>query len=108
MKIYVETDSDTCLGRRVIRDMEHRGRALEGILAQYEKVRGGEKGGERGREREKREKDKKGKGKKEGGERKKGERERESNFGCDNFFLIIYFYLFVLFFSLLNPVMTPM
>jgi len=37
MKIYVETDSDTCLGRRVIRDMEHRGRDLEGILIQYER-----------------------------------------------------------------------
>jgi len=36
MKIFVDTDSDTRLARRVVRDMEHRGRSLESILHQYE------------------------------------------------------------------------
>jgi uridine kinase len=37
MKIFVDTDSDTRLVRRVRRDMQFRGRTLESILAQYEK-----------------------------------------------------------------------
>jgi len=37
MKIFVDTDSDTRLARRVLRDMKERGRSLEGVLSQYEK-----------------------------------------------------------------------
>jgi len=36
MKIFVDTDSDTRLARRVVRDMKLRGRTLESILYQYE------------------------------------------------------------------------
>ena len=38
MKIFVETASDICLSRRIIRDIQQRGRDHEGILVQYEKV----------------------------------------------------------------------
>ena len=37
MKVFVETDADECLARRIIRDIQTRGRDLEGILIQYEK-----------------------------------------------------------------------
>jgi len=36
MKIFVDTDADTRLSRRVIRDINERGRTLEGVLKQYE------------------------------------------------------------------------
>ncbi|XP_075874680.1 uridine-cytidine kinase 2-A-like isoform X1 [Nelusetta ayraudi] len=35
MKLFVDTDADTRLSRRVLRDISERGRDLEGILAQY-------------------------------------------------------------------------
>jgi len=35
LKLFVDTDADTRLARRVIRDIKHRGRDLEGILEQY-------------------------------------------------------------------------
>eukprot|EP01112_Ceratiomyxa_fruticulosa_P004668 TRINITY_DN1520_c0_g1_i1.p1 TRINITY_DN1520_c0_g1~~TRINITY_DN1520_c0_g1_i1.p1 ORF type:complete len:269 (+),score=61.07 TRINITY_DN1520_c0_g1_i1:495-1301(+) len=37
MKIFVDTDADTRLCRRVVRDINERGRTLEGVLKQYEK-----------------------------------------------------------------------
>jgi len=37
IKIFVDTDSDTRLSRRVMRDIAERGRSLEGVLYQYEK-----------------------------------------------------------------------
>ncbi|EGG21789.1 uridine kinase [Cavenderia fasciculata] len=37
IKIFVDTDSDTRLSRRVLRDIAERGRNLEGVLYQYEK-----------------------------------------------------------------------
>jgi len=36
MKIFVDTDADTRLARRVLRDINERGRELTGILYQYE------------------------------------------------------------------------
>jgi len=36
MKIFVDTDADTRLARRVLRDINERGRELNGILNQYE------------------------------------------------------------------------
>mmetsp|Transcript_16884 Transcript_16884/g.25225 ORF Transcript_16884/g.25225 Transcript_16884/m.25225 type:complete len:353 (+) Transcript_16884:105-1163(+) len=36
MKVFVETDSDLRLARRVLRDREERGRSLDEILTQYE------------------------------------------------------------------------
>jgi len=36
MKIFVDTDADTRLARRVLRDINERGRELNGILHQYE------------------------------------------------------------------------
>eukprot|EP00727_Mastigamoeba_balamuthi_P011121 m51a1_g6631 putative phosphoribulokinase uridine kinase family protein (258) ;mRNA; f:70317-71572 len=36
LKIFVETDADTCLARRVYRDMKERGRSLDSVLTQYE------------------------------------------------------------------------
>ncbi|XP_031728790.1 uridine-cytidine kinase 2-A [Anarrhichthys ocellatus] len=35
MKLFVDTDTDTCLSRRVLRDINERGRDLESVLAQY-------------------------------------------------------------------------
>jgi len=35
LKIFVDTDADIRLARRIIRDMKHRGRDLSGILHQY-------------------------------------------------------------------------
>jgi uridine kinase len=35
MKLFVDTDADTRLARRVLRDTEHRGRDLEHVLFQY-------------------------------------------------------------------------
>ena len=37
MKIFVETDSDTRLARRVVRDIRERGRSLDSVLYQYER-----------------------------------------------------------------------
>jgi uridine kinase len=37
LKIFVETDSDTRLARRVFRDTQNRGRSLESVLLQYER-----------------------------------------------------------------------
>lgn len=37
MKVYIETDSDIRLARRLRRDIMDRGRDLEGVLKQYEK-----------------------------------------------------------------------
>jgi len=37
LKIFVETDSDTRLARRVLRDTKDRGRSVESVLAQYER-----------------------------------------------------------------------
>ncbi|EGC40571.1 uridine kinase [Dictyostelium purpureum] len=37
MKIFVDTDSDTRLSRRVMRDIAERGRNLDSVLFQYEK-----------------------------------------------------------------------
>jgi len=37
LKIFVETDSDTRLARRVLRDTKHRGRTVESVLEQYER-----------------------------------------------------------------------
>jgi len=37
MKIFVDTDPDTRLIRRIRRDISERGRDLEGVLSQYEK-----------------------------------------------------------------------
>lgn len=36
MKLFVDTDSDTRLSRRVVRDVRDRGRALEIVLTQYD------------------------------------------------------------------------
>lgn len=38
MKIFVDTDLDTCLARRLTRDMLHRGREMSGILNQWRKT----------------------------------------------------------------------
>ncbi|KAJ3330160.1 Uridine-cytidine kinase-like 1, partial [Kappamyces sp. JEL0680] len=35
MKIFVDTDADVCLGRRLKRDITERGRDVDGILTQY-------------------------------------------------------------------------
>merc|ERR1719312_744222 len=35
MKLFVDTDADTRLARRVLRDIEERGRELEHVLSQY-------------------------------------------------------------------------
>ena len=37
LKIFIDSDNDTRLGRRIKRDMEHRGRTLDSILEQYKK-----------------------------------------------------------------------
>ena len=37
LKIYVDVDDDVRLSRRIRRDMEERGRSLEGVLQQYER-----------------------------------------------------------------------
>lgn len=36
MKLFVDTDADIRLGRRILRDMNERGRSLESILTQYQ------------------------------------------------------------------------
>ena len=36
MKIFVDTDSDVRLARRMLRDIEDRGRDVEGVIKQYE------------------------------------------------------------------------
>jgi uridine kinase len=38
IKIFVDTDADVRLIRRLGRDMQHRGRTLESVIAQYEKT----------------------------------------------------------------------
>ncbi|KNC87421.1 uridine-cytidine kinase B [Sphaeroforma arctica JP610] len=35
MKLFVDCDDDERLGRRVLRDIQHRGRDLDGVLRQY-------------------------------------------------------------------------
>ena len=35
LKIFVDTDNDIRLGRRLIRDIVHRGREVEGVLKAY-------------------------------------------------------------------------
>lgn len=37
MKVFVDTDSDERLARRLIRDISERGRDIEGVLKQYER-----------------------------------------------------------------------
>mmetsp|Transcript_31492 Transcript_31492/g.82283 ORF Transcript_31492/g.82283 Transcript_31492/m.82283 type:complete len:256 (+) Transcript_31492:33-800(+) len=37
LKIFVDVDADTRLSRRIRRDMEERGRSLDGVLQQYER-----------------------------------------------------------------------
>jgi len=37
MKLFVDTDADTRLARRVRRDMNERGRSLDSVLNQYER-----------------------------------------------------------------------
>ena len=37
MKVFVDTDSDIRLARRVKRDISERGREIEGVLKQYNK-----------------------------------------------------------------------
>ncbi len=37
MKVFVDTDSDICLARRVRRDIAERGHELAGVLKQYNK-----------------------------------------------------------------------
>ena len=37
MKVFVETDSDIRLARRLQRDITERGRDIEGVLKQYNK-----------------------------------------------------------------------
>ena len=37
MKLFVDTDSDIRLARRVKRDISERGREIEGVLKQYNK-----------------------------------------------------------------------
>ena len=36
MKIFVDTDADIRLGRRILRDINERGRSLESVLTQYQ------------------------------------------------------------------------
>ena len=36
LKIFVDTDADVRLGRRILRDMTERGRSVESVLTQYE------------------------------------------------------------------------
>lgn len=38
VKLYVDTDHDICLLRRLMRDIKERGRTLEGVAAQYQKT----------------------------------------------------------------------
>jgi uridine kinase len=38
IKIFVDTDLDLCLIRRIERDVKERGRTLDGVLAQYQKT----------------------------------------------------------------------
>ncbi|KAL7714800.1 uridine/cytidine kinase [Entamoeba marina] len=37
LKIFIESDDDTRLGRRILRDMKFRGRTLDSVLFQYKK-----------------------------------------------------------------------
>jgi uridine kinase len=37
MRIFVDTDADTRLARRIVRDIQQRGRDLHGVLSQYER-----------------------------------------------------------------------
>jgi len=37
MKVFVDTDADTRLARRILRDIQERGRDLKGVLHQYQK-----------------------------------------------------------------------
>ena len=35
VKVYVDTDADVRLGRRLLRDVQERGRSIESVLTQY-------------------------------------------------------------------------
>lgn len=35
VKVYVDTDPDVRLGRRLLRDVQERGRSIESVLTQY-------------------------------------------------------------------------
>ena len=35
VKVYVDTDADVRLGRRLLRDVQERGRSIESVLSQY-------------------------------------------------------------------------
>lgn len=35
VKVYVDTDADVRLGRRLLRDVQERGRSMDSVLAQY-------------------------------------------------------------------------
>lgn len=37
MRLFVDTEADTRLARRIVRDTKERGRSLESVLHQYEK-----------------------------------------------------------------------
>lgn len=38
LKIFVDTDADVRLGRRILRDMNERGRSIDSVLTQYEET----------------------------------------------------------------------
>lgn len=38
IKIYVDTDSDICLARRILRDIQERGRTVDSVINQYVEV----------------------------------------------------------------------
>lgn len=38
IKIYVDTDSDICLARRILRDIHERGRTIDSVINQYTEV----------------------------------------------------------------------
>lgn len=38
IKVYVDTDSDICLARRILRDINERGRTIESVIEQYTDV----------------------------------------------------------------------
>lgn len=35
IKLYIDTDADVCILRRIMRDVKHRGRSLESVVTQY-------------------------------------------------------------------------
>lgn len=38
IKVYVDTDSDICLARRILRDIKERGRTIDSVINQYTEV----------------------------------------------------------------------